>query len=178
MKSRDPQDDVELFDQAVADVKRLHHNLAAPKKARTARAPAPSPDTVSTEAPAEFGEELRYVRPGIQISVLHKLRRGQFPIEATLDLHGLHAAQATERLQRFLGQRPGKPLPGELLIAGRWAVRIVHGKGYGSAGRPVLKTAVRQLLLEFPSVLAFCSAGRAEGGTGAVDVLLQKPKGR
>jgi len=169
MKSRDQKDDApgdeELFEQAVADVKQLHHKLAVTKHVRTSRVPAPP---ASPEVTSEFGEELRFLRPGIQTSSLQKLRRGHFPIEATLDLHGLTSAEASIRLQSFLQQSQA---------AGRSAVRIIHGKGYGSVGRqPVLKTRVQQLLREFPTVLAFCSARQKDGGTGAVDVLLRKSK--
>ena len=169
MKFRDQDDEVHddsaLFDQAMNDVKRLHHKQAPPKRVRTTPVPVlPS----SREIVSEFGEELRYVRPGIQTSSLQKLRRGQFPIEATLDLHGLTSAEASIRVQHFLQ---------ESQMAGRSAVRIVHGKGHGSTGRqPVLKSRVQQLLMESSSVLAFCSTRQQEGGTGAVDVLLRKSK--
>jgi DNA-nicking Smr family endonuclease len=174
MKSRDAdrnqvngvEDDAKLFDQAVSDVKPLQHKLATLKRVRPSPIPAAP---ASPEIATEFGEELRYLRPGIQTSALQKLRRGQFRIEATLDLHGLRAAEASEQLQSFLRQSQS---------SGRNAVRIVHGKGYGSEGRqPVLKTMVYQLLQEFSSVLAFCSARQQDGGTGAVDVLLRRAKG-
>jgi DNA-nicking Smr family endonuclease len=159
------EDDAKLFDQAVSDVKPLHHKLAALKKVRTSPIPAAS---ASPEIVTEFGEELRYLRPGIQTSALQKLRRGQFRIDATFDLHGFRAAEASVRLQAFLHQSQ---------LAGRNAVRIVHGKGHGSEGQqPVLKTIVHQMLQEFPAVLAFCSARPQDGGTGAVDVLLRKLK--
>jgi DNA-nicking Smr family endonuclease len=169
MKARDPkdkfQDDSELFDQAMRDVKPLGHKMAPPSRVRTVSIPAPSP---SPEIASEFGEELRYLRPGIQTSTLQKLRRGQFSIEATLDLHGLTSVEASLRLQHFLQ---------ESQTLGRSAVRIVHGKGYGSVGRqPVLKARVRQLLQETSCVLAFCSARQQDGGTGAVDVLLRKAR--
>ena len=167
MKARDPddknQDDPELFDQAMRDVKRLGHNQAASRPAQTAPVPAPS---ASQEIASEFGEELRYLRPGIQASSLQKLRRGHFPIEAILDLHGRTLVEASSQLRQFLQ---------ESQTAGRSAVRIVHGKGLGSiAHQPVLKSRVRQLLQEITFVLAFCSARPQEGGTGAVDVLLKK----
>jgi len=168
MKGRE-EDDTALFDQAMRDVKRLHHKQTASKLARTT--PLPSlPESVpeSADTASAFGEELRYLRPGIQTSALQKLRRGQFPIEAILDLHGLTSAEASIRLQHFLQ---------ESQRARQNAVRIVHGKGYGSIGRePVLKARVRQLLQECPAVLAFCSAPQRDGGTGAVDVLLRKAK--
>jgi len=167
MKSRDPndknQDDSELFEQAMRGVKRIGHKQAAFRRVQTEAVPAPS---ALPEIASEFGEELRYLRPGIQASSLQKLRRGHFPIEAMLDLHGLTSVEASSRLQLFIQ---------EAQAAGRSAVRIVHGKGHVSIGRqPVLKSRVRQLLQEFSCVLAFCSARQQDGGTGAVDVLLKR----
>lgn len=169
MKHRNRNDenpeDSALFDQAMGDVKRLHHKQAAPGKTRTA---AIHSNLATEETTVEFGEELRYLRPGIQALSLQRLRRGQFPIDDTLDLHGLTAAEASTRVQQFLQQSQQ---------SGCAAVRIVHGKGYGSAGgQPVLKARVQQLLVANPSVLAFCSSRPQDGGTGAVDVLLRKSK--
>ena len=174
MKSRNPdadarvnaESDAELFEQAMSDVKRIHHAESSPRQARH------SIPVLSTAPPSnsasEFGEELRFVRPGIQTSVLQKLRRGSFAIEATLDLHGLTAAEAASRVTQFIQQSQ---------TAGRSAVRIVHGKGLGSTGRqPVLKTRVQELLPQLSAVLAFRSARIQNGGTGAVDVLIRKLK--
>jgi len=168
MKSRDSndksQDDSELFEEAMRGVKRIGHKQAALRRVQTAAVPAPS---TSMEIASEFGEELRYLRPGIQAGSLQKLRRGHFPMEAILDLHGLTSVEASSRIQLFIQ---------ESQAAGRSAVRIIHGKGHGSIARqPVLKSRVRQLLQEFPCVLAFCSARQQDGGTGAVDVLLRRP---
>jgi len=53
-------------------------------------------------------------------------------------------------------------------------VRVVHGKGHGSPGRePVLKTKVRSWLVQKQEVLAFVQARPAEGGSGALVVLLR-----
>jgi DNA-nicking Smr family endonuclease len=52
-------------------------------------------------------------------------------------------------------------------------LRIVHGKGLRSPGRePVLKKLVLGWLAQHREVLAFCQARAAEGGAGAVIVLL------
>ena len=54
-------------------------------------------------------------------------------------------------------------------------VCIVHGRGLHSAGSvPVLKTRVRECLRADRSVLAYADAPRADGGAGAVYVLLRK----
>ena len=58
---------------------------------------------------------------------------------------------------------------------GLGCVRIVHGKGlHGDSGAPVLKNLVDRLLRQRADVLAFHSAPAAQGGTGAVLVLLAK----
>jgi DNA-nicking Smr family endonuclease len=53
-------------------------------------------------------------------------------------------------------------------------VRIVHGKGLRSkAAGPVLKVLTDRLLRRRDDVVAFASAKPAQGGTGAVVVLLK-----
>jgi len=157
-------DEDEEFRRAVGDVKPVPNKTATFEPARLTPPPPVAP--ASGESPVEFGEELRYLRPGNRGKILQKLRRGKFSIEDTLDLHGLTAEQANNQLRNFLQHSQA---------AGRSAVRIIHGKGYGSAGRqPVLKTKMNQWLREADSVLAFCSARPENGGTGAVDILLRK----
>jgi len=164
MTIENPEDD-KLFDEAMTGVKPLKHKLVA-------RVPVPSlrlaPISSEEESEAEFGEQLSYLRSGIQKSALQKLRRGKFQIEAILDLHGENSADASEKLRQFIHQSQ---------LSGKQAVRVVHGKGYGSVGRqPVLKSMVNQVLRQSLSVLAFCSAKERDGGTGAVDVLLRSVK--
>jgi DNA-nicking Smr family endonuclease len=160
----DPADDEELFHREVGDIKPLRHNQAPVKPPRTVGSAQPA--QVEIESSVESGEVLRFLRTGIQTSALQKLRRGHFPIQATLDLHGLTVAEANSQLHRFV-------LHSESV--GRVAVRIVHGKGHGSKGQqPILKAKINQWLREFTAVLAFCSSRPQDGGTGAVDVLLKK----
>ncbi|MBU6503950.1 MAG: Smr/MutS family protein, partial [Burkholderiales bacterium] len=53
-------------------------------------------------------------------------------------------------------------------------VRVVHGKGLGSPGKtPVLKSRVHGWLIQKSEVLAFVQARPAQGGAGALVVLLQ-----
>jgi len=54
-------------------------------------------------------------------------------------------------------------------------VRIIHGKGLRSEHGPRLKLMARQFLRDHPQVLAFTSCKPADGGSGAVDVLLKSP---
>lgn len=109
--------------------------------------------------------ELSFRRPGIGPDVLRKLRRGDWVIQDQLDLHGSRVDEARELLGRFLR---------ETLKRGMRCVRIVHGKGLGSKDRqPVLKGKVRAWLAQRDEVIAFCQARPAEGGSGALIVLLR-----
>jgi len=116
----------------------------------------------------ETGEELLFRRPGIQAGLLRRMRRGQISIEAELDLHGMIVPEARQALAGFLQH---------CLDRGIRCVRIIHGKGLSSPGkRPVLKGKVNHWLRQREEVLAFASARAVEGGTGAVLVLLRRPR--
>jgi DNA-nicking Smr family endonuclease len=162
-KPENAPEDADLFQKEMAGVKPLQHKQAPIKSAR--KMPPDSPKRNQTDGSSENPDVLRFMRPGLQATVLKKLRRGQFPIEATLDLHGYTAAEADLKLRRFIQHAHA---------CGLRAVRIVHGKGRGSADAPVLKSRVDRWLRDSSTVLAFCSAQPRNGGTGAVDVLLRK----
>jgi DNA-nicking Smr family endonuclease len=108
---------------------------------------------------------LAFQRAGVRLQVMRRLRRGLYPIEDELDLHGLTQTAARERLADFLARsRDG----------GCRCVRIIHGKGYRSGVRgPVLKTAVNLWLRRHTDVMAFVSARAIDGGAGAMYVLLR-----
>ncbi len=77
---------------------------------------------------------------------------------------GLNVAQAKHAMHDFLA---------EALARQARCVRIIHGKGLGSGSRgAVIKSAVDAVLRQTSAVAAYVSAARAEGGTGAVLVLL------
>lgn len=172
----DSIDDQDLFRNAVGDVRPI---VIEPVVIQPRR-PEPVPrktwedeQNVVLEAlwdgddPAEdeTGEELLFLRPGVQRRQLVRLRRGEYAIQGHLDLHGHTVAQAREALAHFLKicQRDGVR-----------CVRIVHGKGNGSLHRlPVLKHKVARWLLQWDAVLAYCSARPRDGGGGAVYVLLK-----
>ena len=123
------------------------------------------PDTVAPEDVVGGTDPLSFRRPGVRDQVMRRLRRGLYPIEDELDLHGLNQAAARDSLSEFLELNRN---------AGRRCVRIVHGKGYRSGARgPILKIAVNAWLKRHSDVLAFSSARAIDGGTGAVYVLLR-----
>lgn len=115
----------------------------------------------------ETGEELQFLRPGYQHSYLKRLRRGRYAIRDHLDLHHMTETVARDALLRFIG---------ESVASGYGCVRVVHGKGLRSRTRPKLKLMTDRLLRRHKAVVAFASCRPADGGTGAVTVLLRRPR--
>jgi DNA-nicking Smr family endonuclease len=176
-KSAAPPGDAEAFREAVRDVR----PLPAPDRVAPPRAPPPrarfrrlDERRVLEESlalgPGEVlidnGDELVFRRAHVPKSVIDRLRRGEIAVREELDLHGLTELAARAALREFLA---------EALRARHNCVRVVHGKGLRSGPRgPVLKHAVNLWLRKVDAVLAFASAPRRDGGTGAVYVLLDR----
>ncbi|CAM3511969.1 Smr/MutS family protein [Parendozoicomonas haliclonae] len=116
-------------------------------------------------APEEYIEHLR---PGLQHKKLQKLRMGQLEIQYNLDLHGFTFDDARDMLQRFISFCRKNHYT---------TVRIVHGKSRGSwEQQATMKTYVNAWLKQVPGVLGFASCLPVDGGTGAVYVLLSRPR--
>jgi len=106
---------------------------------------------------------------GLDPAVVRRLKRGDYPVEARLDLHGLTRDGARGAVERFLrGSR----------LDGMRCVLLVHGKGrHSEAQLPVLKEELRGWLASGHfgrQVLAFSSARPCDGGAGALYVLLRR----
>lgn len=180
MSARKPvsEEDLELFRDAVGDVKsvaddRVHEQ---PKRAARPRARSAEIDDRSVMASLldelsdadflETGEHLAHAQPGVQKSVVRKLRSGRYAIQAEIDLHGLTVTEAKSELGSFLAEAQQRR---------HLCVRVIHGKGLRNRDGPArLKPAVNQWLQRHRQVLAFCSARVQDGGTGAVYVLLKR----
>ena len=109
-------------------------------------------------------EHMSFRRPGIGPDVTRKLRKGDWTIQREIDLHGLRSDEARVALADFIRQAHRQGLR---------CVRVVHGKGLGSPGKtPVLKNKVHSWLVQKQQVMAFVQAKPAEGGAGALVVLL------
>ena len=177
-RARQATADADLFRQAAGTVQ----PLATPAKAALHPAkPRPVPvqrqrdeqaalqealsDDFDTSTLLDTDEHLSFRRPGIGPDVTRKLRRGDWAIQRQLDLHGLRTEEAREALAQFIR---------DARKHGIRCVRVVHGKGLGSPGKtPVLKSRVHSWLVQKKEVLAFVQAKPAEGGAGALIVLLQ-----
>ena len=109
-------------------------------------------------------DTLSFRRPGVGPEVTRKLRKGDWAIQREIDLHGLRSDAARLALTTFIR---------EAHKYGIRCVRVVHGKGLGSPGKtPVLKSKVHSWLVQKNQVMAFVQAKPAEGGAGALVVLL------
>jgi DNA-nicking Smr family endonuclease len=173
-KRTDPEQDV--FREAMRDVKpiKARPQVAVAKAKPLARARFTAADRAMVLVESlqglgdgeitDTGDEISFRRVGVQNSVMRKLKSGEYRVEEICDLHGLRADEAKAALREFLA---------EALAHNLRCVRIIHGKGKGSGPRgPVIKTAVNMVLRKTAPVLAFTSARRVDGGTGAINVLL------
>lgn len=112
-------------------------------------------------------DTLSWRREGVQELVVDRMRRGQYTIMDSLDLHGEKVKRAREMVHDFLMECHAK---------GHRCVRIVHGRGEQSPVPARLKSFVNAWLQVHPLVNAFVSATPPHGGTGAVFVLMKKSK--
>lgn len=170
-------DDTALFRAAVGPVRELPEVPAPPERPRP-RPRARMAERDEALAREEFrlgrgdafsigrGDVLAHRRDQVPPRTLKRLSQGLYAAQDELDLHHVDAATAETLLRRFLA---------EARDAGHGCVRVIHGKGLNSDDSlPVLKNVVDRVLRQRGDVLAFHSAPPAQGGTGAVLVLLER----
>lgn len=100
--------------------------------------------------------------------VARRLHRGEYSIQAHVDLHALNAHDAKEAFEKFLKWA---------VNTGKRGVLIIHGRGLSSPAGPVLKERVVVWLTHGPWrkwVIAYSSARLCDGGAGATYVLLRE----
>ena len=108
---------------------------------------------------------LAFQRPGVQHGVYRQLRMGKYTIEARLDLHKMSVEQARVLVFQFVK---------DCLSHDVRCALVTHGKGEGRSTPAVLKSHVAHWLPQIGEVLAFHSAQKHHGGTGATYVMLKK----
>jgi DNA-nicking Smr family endonuclease len=174
--------DEEILQREMAGVRRLGPNVRKPSQAPPLDSfKLPLAEKVEIELAGLLrhlesfdpyrDESMMGLSPGVSACVLHKLTRGEFSIQAYLDLHGLTVDEARQAVRDFLQSSTTK---------GYRCVLIIHGKGRNSRDDvPVLKEKVRSWLSRGSigkRVLAFSPARGCDGGGGAVTVLLKSPR--
>jgi DNA-nicking Smr family endonuclease len=171
-KKESPEpEDAELFRQALDGVTPLKPSdritPATPPRGVLPGRKTYVPEIADTLSDHGAGEEPlnEFLRNGLSRMTLRKLRRGHWPVQDNLDLHGLNSDAARRLLLEFLHQATQRGLR---------CVCVVHGKGWHTrGGEGVLKTLARHWLTQCAEVLAFCEAPPHAGGGGAVLVLLK-----
>jgi DNA-nicking Smr family endonuclease len=178
----DHRPEQDLFNDAMADVKKISR-INCPPVARSALKPPSAGPDVDKEGIHQLANLVNY-GTGFVVSltpeyiegidntvnpvIAHRLHRGDFSIQSHIDLHGQSAAAARESFDRFLHHN---------IAAGKNALLIIHGRGLSSPAGPVLKSKVYQWLTSSPWhkwVVAFTSARLCDGGAGATYVLLRQ----
>lgn len=188
-----PEDDARLLRRAYTGVEpldrskgpRARHPLERPPAAQTM--PTPQAPT-GLDADAVVHERLRLLalgqtpfevsdegdrvegrRTDVPLALLRRLRRGNFPVDARLDLHGMVASEARARVEQFLRTMRDRS---------ERAVLVIHGKGeHSPMGLGVLRGEISAWLSQGPAsehVAAFATAREEDGGPGAVYVLLRR----
>jgi len=171
--------DEDDFFKEVADIQPLKQTRARLKKVATetpghvirrSLAVAGRSDAdplISTEIPSlKSNDVLAYRSSGVQHGVYKKLRMGRYAIEARLDLHRMTIDQARREVFQFLR---------ECFYYELRTVMILHGKGERNPeGIATLKSHLAVWLPQIEEVIAFHSAQKQQGGTGAVYVMLKK----
>ena len=170
--------DIDLFKQTFNDVRPMKQDKIPPPPPASKQKPSFSVKKQSLaaeirQAAASFhfsdGFEAhfnsgprKYVKPGKTAYEVKRLRRGEYPPELILDLHGLKKDQAKLEIAALI-QAAQK--------YHHHCVCIVHGVGTG-----VLKTNVPNWLVQHPAVEGFHQAPLEWGGKGALLVLIEQPK--
>ncbi len=160
----------ELFERAMREVEPLPPDGPGRRDRRCSAVPAPTPTSENRRGKLRIevdGEKTIGLAPGVDRRTLRRLRRGLQPVEMEVDLHGFTEVEARTVVSQAL-ERAGRK---------NWkCLRIIHGRGHGSAAGPVLKRALPRWLAEAAppvEVVAFTTAGPRLGGAGATLVLLR-----
>ena len=182
-RERVAKEEANVFRGAIKDVKPIPESdrYVPPMAAIPVRGVAAKPRTVEEDNAAVLRESLSdqfdvdglleddptlsYSRDGVGPDVVRKMRKRHWPVQDELDLHGMNREIARDQVGDFLRRA---------MKRGLRCVRIIHGKGYGSAGgEPVLRSIVHSWLVQKDEVVAFCVANKGDGGHGALIVLLK-----
>jgi DNA-nicking Smr family endonuclease len=117
-------------------------------------------------------EYMEGLAPGVDRRLAQRLHRGDYAVQAHIDLHGHTVEEAKVVVERFVTAA---------YAAGQRCILLIHGRGLNSKdNRPVLKEQVRIWLSHgrlSRLVLAFATAPVTNGGAGAVYVLLRRVPG-
>lgn len=173
--------DRQLFRNLVGEVEPLKNNSGSPARPTSEKTPGMRFRRRAAEAitgtksngldgeewivPVKPWDQLYFKRDGVQHGVFKKLRLGYYLVDARLDLHGMTVEEARQGLLDYVEECCAHHLR---------CVLIAHGRGEGREKPALLKSCINHWLRQMDAVLAFHSAQRQHGGSGATYVLLRK----
>jgi DNA-nicking Smr family endonuclease len=176
-----------LWRIAMRDVEPLPGHALPPEPKKVAIEPAAEKPAPVKPLPMARGKPLpaptelptlTYARtPGLDRRTSERLKRGQLPIEARLDLHGMTQDQARRSLDGFITHAHDRGLRAVLIITGKGLKPRSGDAGLWDPEPGVLKTETPRWLNEPPNrarVLAFTAAQPRDGGSGALYVLIRR----
>lgn len=179
--SADKPDELEIFRREMQDVRPIKSEpkvplaqrdadpvtLAQRREAAVAQAVGAESNFLSGEYVPELNPHdlLAFKRDGVQNGVYRNLRLGKYTIDARLDLHRMTVEQARRAVFGFVQDCMAQDI--------RCAL-ITHGKGVGRERPALLKSCVAHWLPQLHEVLAFHSALKQHGESGATYILLRK----
>ncbi|AYA39800.1 endonuclease SmrB [Xenorhabdus nematophila] len=165
------KEDIQLFRESVTGTRRIVHDtvLHLPKRKKVIQVAPERLMQEQVDASYYFSDEFqpnldtegatRYVREGSNHYELKKLRRGDYPPELFLDLHGLTQLQAKQEI-------------GALIAACRrehvYCACVMHGHG-----KHILKQQTPLWLAQHPDIIAFHQAPKEWGGKAALLILIE-----
>jgi len=176
-------EEIALFHETVKDAKPLaakrrkprivSPSAPPPKKAPApvpaVRPPAPPPSAKTAPPRSPLAALDHGVAVGVDKRTLERFRKGEMPVDATLDLHGMTQDAAHIALLRFIDRAAA---------TGHRCLLVVTGKGLRE-GTGVLRKQVPRWLndtLTRPLLLAIHRARPQHGGDGALYVLLKRKR--
>lgn len=160
-----------IFKQAMEGVKQLKHRgkvrshktVPHEKRSMTVETSVMKDDFLfDIDITTTPGQILFFSTPSLPYRVIKRLKKGEYPIQSRIDLHGKQIGEASYLLHNFLENS---------FEHGKQHLLVVHGKGSCK-----IKSAVDKWLKESPLVLAFTSARSDDGGAGALYLLIKKCK--
>ena len=177
----DPDQEREIFEAAMADVKRMPQDTRADPEFQPVLVSGPD-KTDDSEVLLHLSELIKngkgfvvadtaeYVEGtgyNVNRAITRRLHSGEFAIQDHIDLHGQTVESAQTLFDRFFK---------ESIAGGKRMILIIHGRGLSSPADPVIKTKVIEWLSTGPWrkwVMAYASARLCDGGAGATYVLLR-----
>lgn len=179
-KGRDlTPEEQELWHQAMRDARPVKRTAAIRLRPRQSE----RRDTDARSA-AETPQQAAPGLTGLDRQSAMRLRRGRWPIDGRIDLHGMTLRQAEDALERYLNRAAASGKRCILVISGKGAPPpMPHERDFmPDKPRPgAIRGALPRWLTEGAAarhVLAFCPARARHGGAGALYVLLRRRRGQ